>query len=414
MDCTVYQNDVISQLKEFKKNNVQFHFALYDPPYDLKIVGKEWDNFDILASEEYNQLLYDVMLPGGFVLCYSHARVHHRVLVALENAGFIVHKTIFGWTYASGNPQGAANIQRNMEKYFAKQYNGICECDNPVKGQTIRGHIDPKFASTSIPVDMCQTCGKPIRVVLEEIQWGESTGKKKMGGPGYGNNNLQVIAQPMVKEAEIFAPYTYGLSSLKPAVEPVIMVQKPFEGSSIESIIKHGAGVVNVYETRHIDRWPSNFIAVHDIGCTYDEQTEEWDCVNGCAIGSELSIDPDFTKKYATFAYNELDMALASIDNIIVQSKPNKKERHSPRQNPHPTVKPIQLNQYFGKLFLPPKEYSPRRVFAPFSGSGSEIIGLALAGWDEIHGVEKEQEYAEYSIERIEHFLPKESNITLC
>lgn len=411
----IYNQDVIDAMKSFKQDGTRFHFALYDPPYDLKIVGKDWDNFDILASNTYNALLYDIMYPGAFVLCYSHAKVHHRVMVALEDAGFIIHKTIFGWTYSSGNPQGAANIQRNMDNYFAKQYGGICSCDNPEVDHVDKGFISDRFVNKALPVNICKHCNKPIRNIVDSIQWGTTTGKKGIGGQGYGNNNVQIIAEPMTYEAETFAPYTYGLSSLKPAVEPVIVVQKPFEGhDAIGSIVQYGAGVVNVYETRHIDRWPSNFIGVHDIGCIYVADKEEWDCVPGCTIGSELKQDPDFTKKYPTFSYNEVDMALASVDNMLVHAKPNKNERHATGKNPHPTVKPIDLNSYFGRLFLPPAVYAPRRAFAPFSGSGSEVIGLANAGWDEVYGIEKEKEYAKYSVDRIKHFLPSGHNIILC
>ncbi|MCH7489896.1 MAG: hypothetical protein IID05_04295 [Gemmatimonadetes bacterium] len=68
----------------------------------------------------------------------------------------------------------------------------------------------------------------------------------------------------------------------------------------------------------------------------------------------------------------------------------------------HPTVKPIELLRYLSTLSLPPKqEGKTRRILIPFSGSGSEMIGATQAGWDEVIGVEMEQNYIEMAEARL-------------
>ncbi|MFW6311935.1 MAG: hypothetical protein ACOC1K_06850, partial [Nanoarchaeota archaeon] len=75
------------------------------------------------------------------------------------------------------------------------------------------------------------------------------------------------------------------------------------------------------------------------------------------------------------------------------------------QQNFHPTVKPLAIIKYIANLIIPPKyENDTRKLLVPFSGSGSEIIGSMLAGWDEIHGFEKEEEYIEIAEARIEYW----------
>ncbi len=60
----------------------------------------------------------------------------------------------------------------------------------------------------------------------------------------------------------------------------------------------------------------------------------------------------------------------------------------------HPTVKPTELLRYLSTLILPPKEEGRiRRILIPFSGIGSEMIGAAQAGWDEVLGIEMEPNY---------------------
>lgn len=85
---------------------------------------------------------------------------------------------------------------------------------------------------------------------------------------------------------------------------------------------------------------------------------------------------------------------------------------HSPKKNiqaknNHPTLKPIDLMKYLATLLLPPVEYAPRRIFIPFSGSGSEMIGAGLAGWEHVVGVEfdKENGYVDIAEKRLEHWL---------
>lgn len=72
-----------------------------------------------------------------------------------------------------------------------------------------------------------------------------------------------------------------------------------------------------------------------------------------------------------------------------------------PCRNPHPTVKPLRLMRYLASLLLPPEEYASRRLFVPFAGSGSEMCGALLAGWESVTGVEMSEEYAEIARARL-------------
>jgi len=68
----------------------------------------------------------------------------------------------------------------------------------------------------------------------------------------------------------------------------------------------------------------------------------------------------------------------------------------------HPTVKPLDLLRYLSTLLLPPKqEGKTRRILVPFSGSGSEMIGAVQAGWNEVTGIEMEQNYIEMAEARL-------------
>lgn len=68
----------------------------------------------------------------------------------------------------------------------------------------------------------------------------------------------------------------------------------------------------------------------------------------------------------------------------------------------HPTVKPLDICRHLATLVLPPEQEGRiRRILVPFAGSGSEIIGAAEAGWDEVVGIEYEAQYVEIAKARL-------------
>jgi len=95
----------------------------------------------------------------------------------------------------------------------------------------------------------------------------------------------------------------------------------------------------------------------------------------------------------------------------------------NPRQvkarNNHPTVKPLALCRYLATLLLPPAR-SPsenggaRKLFVPFAGSGSEMIGAIQAGWDEVTGIEIDPDYCKIAKARIAYWKSqKDSDMPL-
>ena len=77
--------------------------------------------------------------------------------------------------------------------------------------------------------------------------------------------------------------------------------------------------------------------------------------------------------------------------------------------NPHPCVKPITLCKYLAKMLKPPDEFDPVLAI-PFSGSGSEVIGAILAGWQNIEAIEREPEYHAISEARVKWWLEWQHN----
>ena len=425
MKYKIYNQDVIEWAKEYSKG--KFHALITDTPYNLDSItkrfgkkgsapakhgtdgvfsrsskgfmGQKWDT-DIAFQPETWELLGEHLYPGAFGMAFSGSRTWHRMAVAIEDAGFIIHPTIFGWLNGQGFPK-ATNIHKQLKK----------------KGS---------------------------------------------------------------EDAEAWEGHRYGLQALKPAVEPIIVFQKPYEGRPLDSIIETGAGAINIdggriplatndeytintfddgakpwgngaghkYTSRKVEtlsnhsrssksakskgiygdsseqethqtdgqkigRWPANYILSEGLWdapearyfFNVQEQIDNADPIYYCGKVST---------KERNAGLDDLDERRGSLDYRPNddESKGLQSRLHNATikgRNPHPTLKPIALARYLATLLLPPEMYAPRRILVPFSGSGSEMIGCALAGWEHIVGIEFDTEngYVDMAHKRMEYWTSK-------
>jgi hypothetical protein len=76
---------------------------------------------------------------------------------------------------------------------------------------------------------------------------------------------------------------------------------------------------------------------------------------------------------------------------------------------PPEAVKPLKLSKYLAQLLLPPSAYAPRRLLVPFAGVASEVIGGMMAGFEDIVGIEREQEYCTIANKRIAYWQAQQA-----
>ena len=501
---------VCADVLDWEYDGPKFHALLCDAPYELGFMGKTWDDSGVSFQPETWAALAEHLHPGAFGMTFAGSRTWHRIAVAIEDAGLVIHPSIFAWANAAGFPK-ATRIDAQHQKQ-----RGVVKC---WKGRAI---------SNDAMVNL------PYRERLVWY-WHEKATKG----------------------------HRYGLQALKPAVEPIIVFQKPYDGKPVECITATGAGALWVDGGRigtgerddfgrspfkadgtrseqrggqsGLDglhtaatatpsgRWPANFALVHSPGCErigtqrvpstgkwnrtdgarpfnndgkptgYEgwqgatdadglETVAAWRCVESCPVrrlgeqsgvsGSTLrhsdgqgtmaswrrlegrTDEPDGTDRQLIRTFGDTGTAarffhqsdwsaevaeqLAAADPVRYQAKAGRRERdagleefakqrisgqpswldeghhnetgkpnrpiHS--RNTHPTLKPIALVRWLATLLLPPAEYAPRRILVPFAGSGSEMVGCGLAGWDEIVGVEMMQEYCDIAEARLAHWEP--------
>jgi len=209
----VLRGDILSFCRHY--HGEKFHALLCDPPYELGFMGKEFDKTGISFDPATWAALAEHLHPGAFGMAFASSRGWHRLAVAIEDAGLRIHPSIFGWSFGSGFPK-----------------------------------------ATRIDTQIDKAAGAEREVVGYDEDYARRNPNGKYGLGISGNDNKQIrsavkpIEIPSTDLAKAWEGHRYGLQAMKPALEPIIVFQKPYSGKPIESIVETGAGALNIEQSR--------------------------------------------------------------------------------------------------------------------------------------------------------------------
>ena len=419
--------------------------CITDPPYGLGFMGKEWDTFDksqfgIAGNEGENDLkvkksfkalprynnggdlynftllwateVYRVLKPGALLLSFGGTRTYHRMVCAIEDAGFEIRDTI-AWVYGSGFPK-SYNISKGIDKRAGAE-------------REVVGAEKLLEPSTKKPSDASN--------IFMPREWD--------------------ITAPATPEAQLW--HGWG-TALKPAFEPIVVAMKPVDGNFVNNALTWGVAgmwidggrIEGEYKWRASDskiegqifkngsfgdkphelgRYPSDFI--HDGSDEVLELFPQTGKSSGGRIGNKGSMlnmmgtkyeagDPGYGDEGSAARFFYCAKASRAERNAGLEDsepkwidetrKPNSIGGNNPRNrgaradmNFHPTVKPLKLMQYLVRLTKTP--YGGI-VLDPFMGSGTTGCACVLEGREFI-GIEKEAEYIEIAKKRIAYWQDK-------
>jgi len=202
-NAVVYHGSNLDVLPTLPDNSVDS--IVTDPPYELGFMGKSWDSSGIAYSVELWRECMRVLKPGGHLLAFSGSRTYHRMVVAIEDAGFEIRDMI-SWISNKTFPK-SMNISKAIDK--------AAGAEREVIGQGTAG-----------------------------------AGFNKVKGFGGGNTTQGGEA---TTEWDLTAPATseakqwqgWG-TALKPTVEPIVMARKPFDGTVAANVLAYGTGGLNI------------------------------------------------------------------------------------------------------------------------------------------------------------------------
>ena len=422
MEYLLICGDSLEKLKDLDENSVDS--IVTDPPYHLKsskdstkgFMGKDWDGGDIAFKKELWQEALRVLKPGGHLLAFSGTRTVHRMVCAIEDAGFEI-RDMMTWNYSTGFPK-SLDISKAIDKKFG--------AEREVVGKgNIRGSN------------------------------GIADGNNGAGKYGFNCGEAINITAPATPQAKQWNGWG---TALKPSIEPICVARKPLSEKTVaENVLKWGVGGLNIDGCRvgsevisthnapkgtfaggeqdrasdtnsykeHTGRWPANFI--HS-GCEEVVSLFPYQKSGGGNKNSKNS-KAFFGNMESSSEYDSnFEPSKGSASRFFYCAKASKKDRNEgldgfelkvngvgalrdngresqPRANNHPTVKPTDLMAYLVRLVTPPNG----TVLDPFNGSGSTGKACMRENFNYI-GIDLSQEYLDISKARIEYELSKKTN----
>jgi len=400
---TLYNGDCLTVMAELPENSVDT--IITDPPYGLEFMGVNWDHG--VPGIPFWEAALRVTKPGATLLAFGGTRTHHRLMCAIEDAGWEIRDMIM-WVYSTGFPK-SHDISKAIDKTAGAEREVIgCRSHSPKAGAAHFGQAECTEYVYSLP----------------------TTDAAKLWD-GWG-------------------------TALKPAWEPIILAMKPRDGTFVNNAFKWGVAGLNIDGCRiktnkylgrqqgtmpHPMDWGNK--SKGNNGITYGHPGGRWPA-NLIHDGSDevLALFP-VTKSpcktpsskprtsgvvYGRFAYSgSIGYAdSGSAARFFYCAKPSTSEREAgladveeglfhrtnsgglerdprwspvPRRNTHPTVKPLALMRYLAKLTKTP---TGGIVLDPFMGSGTTGMAAILEGRNFI-GIEINPRYLDIAKGRIQY-----------
>lgn len=297
-------------LKEVADNSIDA--VVTDPPYGIQL--EKWDE---LPDPKIWKDLFRVLKPGAFLLCFSSIKFQHVFTQQLLDSGFLF-KDVLLWTYLNGRVP-PIDLDKKIDHHLGNS-----------------------------------------REIIGQYQYvqGVPNSKKK---DSYTKTTNKTKAS---SQSEAWVGFGTGL---KTAYEPIIMVQKPLEGTLAENIIKYGTGALNIDDTR---------IAYEDGETKVGHNPHPKGRVMSNIIQTEEFGD------YQKFFF-------------VGKVRDGKKTG-----NTHPTKKPLELMNCLNQLVSKPQDI----ILDPFMGSASTGVS-ALSLDRNFIGYEKEKEYYSICEKRLHEIL---------
>lgn len=417
----IANGSIIDVLRDFNDNS--FDALMCDPPYGFSFMGKAWD-YDVPSVETWAECLR-VLKPGAPLVAFGGSRTYHRLACKVEDAGFEMRDCLM-WLYGKGFPK-SQNIGLAIDKSAgaAREVVGINPHARPGDGKCenlATSGVSSHAANLTAPAtELAQTWdgyGTALKPAHEPIV----LARKPLEGT-------------MANNVARFGVGGLAINGCRIGEEGGTAKGNPPKGPS-NGIFGNGLnGACDIVEL-DAGRWPANLILDEEAGELLDASVlpttsrayPQNDPVERSGVGvGKFAMrtaggysDSGGPSRFFYCSKVSTKEREAGCEGLALRSagKATNREDESvglenPRaganrtggaRNHHPTLKPLSLTTWLGKLIRPP---TGGVILVPFSGAGSEMIGALRAGWSSVFGIEREAEYVQIAHARLRHWCPE-------
>jgi len=312
------------------------------------------------------------------------------------------------WTLQRGD------VQKHIPCYDDDNFDGAF-CDPPYGFGFMGKSWDKSVPSTEVWAELWRACkpgasllafGGPrtihrLACNIEDAGWQIRDKVYWLHGQGFPKSHD--IGKALEKRGHESRGWEGYGTALKPAAEEVVWAMKPIEGSFAKNVQHYGCGGLNINGSRigdtggtkrsHQALYPRNPDGSEDRSNPWRtghsvEKLDQGRWPTNVILDEKSAVQLDQHER-------------SGPSRFFFVSKPSRKEKLN---NNHPTVKPLAICEHLARLILPPKRETPRQLIVPFSGSGSEMLGGLMAGWDHVTGIEMDDHFCDIAKQRLSKF----------
>ena len=434
-DCgrvQLYCADCLAAMPEMPADS--FDSLVTDPPYGLGFMGKDWDHG--VPGVAFWQAALRVAKPGAHLLAFGGDRTHHRLMVAIEDAGWEIRTCVY-WAFGSGFPKSldvskaidkAAGAERETlsTRYRTTHKNGTVlgwsggddtgECKTTAAARQWDGWGTALKPAVEIIVVARKPLSEPT-VAANVLKWG--TGGLNVDGCRIGTESTMVTRRQtgaMMGPNGIYGksegvkdtgsesgrfPSTLLLdgSEQVEGMFPQTASGARKGGDPYKSGRFHGQKGALGLKAGGSCEGDSGSAARFFKSCP-DDNAEDQQArrLIYCAKAGKQDRDE---------GCEELDAKRRDFVTMGTQTDAgirgrgrNPENQNAPVRNHHPTVKPTALMRYLCRLVTPPNGL----VLDLFTGSGSTGKAAVAEGFRFV-GIELDADYCEIARRRIQHEL---------
>ena len=235
-----------------------------------------WDS-DISFMPALWERFFRVLKPGGYIAFFAAPRLYHRAAMVCEQAGFTLYP-FMGWRFRDGLPKPI-----NLSELFDR--------DNIVERDVLGVRRGSGFTQANVD----------------------------HGAQNRSHVDFARHARHVSAEAQAWRGYYYGVNTLKPSLEPILLAQKPISTARVvDNVRLWGTGALNIGALQdRYGSWPSTLL-------------------------------------------------------------PHRKAQRADHQSDHPCVKPVPLMEDLCTLVCP----GGGRILDPFGGTGTTAVAARNKNFD--------------------------------
>jgi len=395
----IYNMDCLEGMKGIPENNIDA--IVTDPPYALTttkrwkdtdqfaqnqsdvgkrfskgFMGKEWDG-KLPGIEIWAEALR-VSKPGAHMLAFGGTRTHHRLMVAIEDAGWEIRDCLM-WVYGSGFPK-SLDVSKAIDKAAGVESKVVGVLPSSRNKPSDMGFMMAQKLDTRPNTDSAKQWNgwgtalkpawEPIILCRKPLEGTVAQNMQKWGTGGINIDRCRVAYQSKADYENLINNYKGGLERATPETQESWNLH--------EGGWKLGKGITLPEETK--GRFPANLI--HDgsdeVLEGFPQNAGAFAPVKSGMNGKSKGIYGDFAQKGDDGASFRGDSGSAS--RFFYCAKASKSERNlglpEGTTNKHPTVKPLSLIEYLIKLI----SVEGGTVLDPFMGSGTTGIASIRLG----------------------------------